>query len=421
MNPKIRIGRWTASLLLIVVGLLLLNDQFRGREDMLQLLRWWPAVFIFWGIEYVVMLLLFRHRRGGNRRFGIDISGMLVALLLSASVFIVTQQNHYLHLWNRVSLDLTSSAIEFSEAEGNKFAKPSVDIAAALEMNELSVEGINGDIVIRRGFSDRIRVHSTVWVDRVEAEEAKGIAEKTGIKIEEGKTLAITTEAQPYGTSGRRQPRIDLEILLPPERSFDMNIRTNGGSVTLDGVQALRSISVQTGGGNLNFTNVSGNITASTLRGGVRVSTVTGSIQADTQQGDIESSNVAGSVKFTTMLGSIIANGTIGDIAVDTRNGSIDIGGVNFGLSAQTLNGNISVSSRVVRGDWSVYSAVGRIDLTLPSSGDYRMEGSNGYGNINSELPFGIQDRTLSGTYGEGTFTVKADGNGDLNVFRIDE
>ncbi|NGZ77899.1 DUF4097 family beta strand repeat-containing protein [Saccharibacillus alkalitolerans] len=418
MNPKIRIGRWTASLLLMTVGLLLLSDELRGRDDMLQLIRWWPAAFVLWGAEYVIMLLVFRRRRGGGRRFRIDFTGMLLASALSASVFIVTQQNHYLHLWNQVSLDLTNSAIEFSEAEGNKFAKPSVDVHAALEMTKLSVEGINGDIVIRRGFSDRIRVRSTVWVDQTEPEEAKAIAGKTGIKISEGETLAVTTESQSYGASGRRQPRINLEILLPPERSFDMEIRTNGGSVTLNGVQALRSISVQTGGGNLDFTNISGNVSASTSKGAIQISTVAGSVKAETQQGDIESENVAGSVNLTTILGNIAVSGTIGDIALDTRNGSLEVDGVNFNLAAQTLNGNIDVRSRVVRGDWSVYSAVGRIDLTLPDFGDYRMEGSNGYGDIRSELPFAIQDRTLSGTYGDGSFSVKADGNGDLNIFR---
>lgn len=418
MIPKIRIGRWTASLMLVTVGLLLLSDELRGRDDMLQLVRFWPAVLVLWGIEYLVMLLAFRRRRGIGRRFRIDFAGMLIASLLSLSVFIVTQQNHYLHLWNKVSLDLTSSSIEFSEAEGNKFAKPSVDVAASLEMTGLSVEGINGDIVVRRGFSDRIRIRSTVWVDQAEPEEAKTIAEKSGIKVEEGETLTLTTQSEPYGTSGRRQPRIDLEILLPPERSFDMNIRTNGGSVTLNGVQALRSIAVQTGGGKLEFINVVGNIAASTSKGGIRLDTVAGNVKADTQQGDIESANVAGSVNLTTILGNVAATGTIGDIAIDSRNGSIDVGGVNFGLSAQTLNGNVTVRSRTVQGNWSVYSAVGRIDLTLPAFGSYRMQGSNGYGDIRSELPFAIEDRTLSGTYGDGEFTVNVDGNGDLNIYR---
>ncbi|MCQ4088744.1 DUF4097 family beta strand repeat-containing protein [Saccharibacillus sp. JS10] len=420
MNPKIRIGRWTAALLLICVGALLLSDELRGRDDMLELLRWWPAIFVLWGIEYVVMLLLFRRRRGRERRFRIDLIGVVIAAALSASVFIVTQQNHYLHLWNRVSLDLTSSGIEFSEAEGNKFAKPSVDLTASLELNRLSIEGINGDIIVRRGFSDRIRVRSTVWVDQSEPEEAKAIAEKTGVQIKEGETLAITTDSQGYGASGRRQPRIDLEILLPPERGFDMDIRTNRGSVNLNGIQAPRNISVQTGGGNLNFSNIIGNISASTSKGGVQFATVTGNVNAETQQGDIESSNISGAVDLTTMLGNVTAVSTIGDVAVDTRNGSIDVSGVNFGLSAQTLNGNITVNSRVVQGDWSVYSAVGRIDLTLPDEGNYQMEGSNGYGDIRSELPFAIEDRVLSGTYGDGKFTIKVDGNGDLNVLRSD-
>ncbi|OWA33061.1 hypothetical protein B9G55_23165 [Saccharibacillus sp. O16] len=418
MIPKIRIGRWTASLVLVGVGLLLLSDELRGRDDMLQLVRFWPAVFVLWGLEYLVMLLVFRRRKGMGRRFRIDLAGMFIASLLSISVFIVTQQNHYLHLWNKVSLDLTSSSIEFSEAEGNKFAKPSVDVAASLEMTGLSVEGINGDIVIRRGFSDRIRIRSTVWVDQATPEEAKAIAEKTGVKVSEGQTLTLMTQSEPYGTSGRRQPRVDLEILLPPERSFDMNVRTNGGSVTLNGVQALRSISVQTGGGKLDFKNVVGSITASTSRGGIHIDTVAGNVKADTQQGDIESSNVAGSANLTTILGNVTTTGTIGDIAIDTRNGSIAVDGVNFGLSAQTLNGNIKVSSRTVNGDWSVYSAVGRIDLTLPSFGNYEMNGSNGYGDIRSELPFAIEDRTLKGTYGDGEYTVNVDGNGDLNIYR---
>lgn len=56
MHRKIRVGRYTSSLLLMAVGILLIVDVFQNTEYMLQLLVWWPVIFVLWGLEYLIFL-----------------------------------------------------------------------------------------------------------------------------------------------------------------------------------------------------------------------------------------------------------------------------------------------------------------------------------------------------------------------------
>jgi hypothetical protein len=81
------------------------------------------------------------------------------------------------------------------------------------------------------------------------------------------------------------------------------------------------------------------------------------------------------------------------------------------------LNGRINIRSNDFGGDWDIYSAVGDIDLYLPLTGNYTVEGSSGYGDIVTDLPgLVIDKKNLSGQIGTGEFKLRVDGNSNLNV-----
>ncbi|VTR62731.1 Uncharacterised protein [Actinobacillus pleuropneumoniae] len=88
MKHKIRVGRYTAALLLVSTGALLLLDEWRGTDYIFMLQRWWPLLFILLGVEYIVRYTLsrvlgrrreFRFRAGhsgdsaGSSRYGFRI------------------------------------------------------------------------------------------------------------------------------------------------------------------------------------------------------------------------------------------------------------------------------------------------------------------------------------------------------------
>ncbi|MFC6648604.1 hypothetical protein [Paenibacillus rhizoplanae] len=60
---------------------------------------------------------------------------------------------------------------------------------------------------------------------------------------------------------------------------------------------------------------------------------------------------------------------------------------------------------------------MGDIELFLPLTGNYTVEGSSGYGDIVTDLPgLVIDKKVLSGQIGTGEFKLRVDGNSNLNV-----
>ncbi len=415
MPAKIKVGRLTAALLWIVLGVLVIIDQRTDGGQLLLLLTWWPLILVAWGIEYIVFYL-FAKRRLLRMRF--DIKGILLAVIAAAAVFLVTEQNQYLYLWSRVSLDLTAASAEFSEASGTRTELARVDVPVTEDTDEITIEGINGDLIVRTGNVEQIQVRPVVWVDEIKADDARAIAEATTIKASEGQEINIHAETKTYGESKNRQPRVNMEIVLPASRHFDINMQTTNGKITMSNVEALRNISVRTGSGSIVLNKVMGDVKAQATTGNVVINSVLGNLSADTSQGNFRVHDVSGSARLYTQVGDISLTSSLGDIEVNTRNGNIFVNEANFGVKAETLNGNIEIRSVSIGDDWSVYSAVGVINLYLPPSGDYTVDGSNSYGTIKTDLPLETKNKTLSGTFGNGDHTVRVDGNGDLNVLR---
>lgn len=127
--------------------------------------------------------------------------------------------------------------------------------------------------------------------------------------------------------------------------------------------------------------------------------------------------NVTGALKLSTAVGNIGAIGNEAEIDISSKNGNLEIDGARSKLHAESLNGIIDVRSQEVGGDWDIYSAVGDIHLYLPLLGNYKLNGSSGYGDITSDLPsLTIDKKKISGEVGTGEFKVQVEGNSNLNV-----
>lgn len=415
----LRVGRYTAVVLLISVGILLLLDWKNGTENMLLLLRWWPLVPVLWGVEY--LFILFSSRRRGQLghipRARLDVRGVLSSLLMAASVFIVAEQEHYLYLWNRVSLNLTVAAVDYGEASGSRFEKAPLIVPVELGTSKITVDGINGDILIHRAPVEGVVIAATVWVDQLDGAVAEAISEQSFVELSEGTTIKISPKSKAYGESGRRQPRMDLDISLPEDRRFNLDVRTMNGGITLQNVEAIQDISLETGNGELILHRIFGDVKGKTLNGAVRVRTVQGSVDVSTSGGDMAAWDVTGPLKLSTAVGNISATGSGDELELSTKNGNLDIFGAKTKLQAESLNGKIEVRSADVGGNWDIYSAVGDIDLFLPLLGDYTVDGSSSYGDIISDLPgLVIDKKTVSGEIGTGEYKLHVEGNSNLNV-----
>ncbi|BCG60995.1 DUF4097 family beta strand repeat-containing protein [Paenibacillus sp. URB8-2] len=414
-----RIGRFTASVLLVGVGILLFRDWLRGTDDMLLLLKWWPVVPVIWGVEYLLIYGLARRprRAGAGPGFRLDLRGLLPAILLGASVFIVSEQEHYLHLWNKVSLNLTAAAVDYGEAKGSKFQKSVLKVPVELRSAKLAVDAINGDIVVHRSPIDDIEVTATVWVDQLDGARAVAVSDQSFIEVSEGATIKLATKGKAYGESGKRQPRMDLDIAVPDSRRFNLDITTMNGGITLQNTEAIQDINLETGNGPIILHKVFGNIKGKTHNGEVRVREIQGDVDLATSGGDIRTWDVSGRLKLSTAVGNISAERSGADIDVSTKNGNVEVNEARSVLNAQSLNGIIDIRSPYVQADWNIYSAVGDINLFLPAEGNYSINGSSGYGDIVTDFTeLVIDKKTVSGKIGTGEFKVDVEGNSNLNV-----
>ncbi|OMF90752.1 protein liaG [Paenibacillus sp. FSL R7-0337] len=418
-RKKRRIGRYTASVTLAAVGILLLLDWRDGTDYMMLLLKWWPIIPVLWGVEYLLIYILFRRlkQNGAAGRARMDLRGLFSAVILAACVFIVTEQEHYLHLWNKVSLNLTVAAVDYGEAEGSSYQKAPLMVPVELNTSKVNIDAINGDILIHRAAVEDIEITATVWVDQLDGVLAESIADQSFVEVTEGTTIKITPQSKAYGESGKRQPRINLDISLPEDRRFDLNVRTMNGGITLQNVEAIADISLETGNGELILHRIYGNVKGKTLNGAVRARDVLGNVELGTSGGDMGAWDVRGSLKLSTAVGNITAYDSGEALDLSTKNGNVEVSGARAKLHAESLNGRISIRSGDFGGDWDIYSAVGDIELFLPLTGNYTVEGSSGYGDIVTDLPgLVIDKKVLSGQIGTGEFKLRVDGNSNLNV-----
>ncbi|MBB3131946.1 DUF4097 and DUF4098 domain-containing protein YvlB [Paenibacillus rhizosphaerae] len=417
-KPKLRVGRFTAVLLLVVTGALLLTDAVQGTEYMLLLLKWWPLLAVLWGAEYIVLYWFIRksHTPGWGR-FRLDIRGMLVAVLLSAAVFVVTEQSHYLHLWNKVSLNLTAAGVDYSEAKGKRFEKEPISVPVAFETQAVNVDNINGDILLQRGPVDDIRVDTEMWVDQITGPEADVIGQESTVDVSDGGTVTIQTKGKAYGQSGKRQPRMNLTITLPEDRRFNFSIRTMNGGITLNNVEAIEQITLESANGELKLNHILGQVKGKTLNGAVQAANVTGSVDLTTNRGNMEAIDVSDSVALTSQVGNLSVVRAQGKINVSTKNGNIYVDDIKSDFAAESLNGDITARSNFVGGNWDIYSAVGELILDLPEEGSYAIDGTISYGDIHSMFPeFVVDKKSITGEIGTGDYTIHVEGNSELNV-----
>ncbi|WP_405170689.1 DUF4097 family beta strand repeat-containing protein [Paenibacillus sp. FSL H8-0280] len=428
MNRKVRVGRYTAAALIIAVGVLLILDKRWGTDYVYEMVDWWPFLLVVLGVEYIVLFLWTRRKNKVQSdnpsnpdeqikvRFRPDAKGILTSLILAASVFIVTEQDHYMHLWNRVSLNLGAASMDYSQAAGYMEDKGTIRVPVRMDTSDLVVEGVNGDISVQRGDTDEIEVRTVIWVDQTTEVQAKAVAAASFVEADGTKVIYIKATGKTYGDNEKTQPRMNLTITIPDDRRFNLDIRTSNGAILLNRPEAISTILAETGNGRIRITNAVGDISGKTLNGDVIVANAIGNVDLDSNRGDMKARGISGDVDLATQVGSISIADSVGEFIAETRNGNITLDGANLGIKAQSLNGSINIVSTKVGGDWDVYSAVGAINVLLPDRGDYSLAGSSSYGDLSTDLPFKVQNKTIEGQLGEGEYRVKIEGNSDLTI-----
>jgi len=409
----IKVGRYTGAILLLAVGAILIWDQSSGETHIQYLLDWWPVLFILWGIEYIILNVVHRH---SNRRMKLDLGGMFLAVLLSGIVFSVTQPSLMSDLWKQLNFKI-NFATNLGSDEGIRFEKPVQKVAVDKETEAIVVRNEYGDVVVQTGGADQLEVSTVMRVDLKDEQEAEQIANQSTVNIQPGQRITIETKGDKYGGNWQKQPRMDLVLTIPEGAALDLDIETLLGDIDIQDVKAKNELKLVTMKGDIDLENVTGAVRGETLLGDVSLSAIDGEVEMSTKSGDFNVSHITGRTNVATLNGEIRLEEVEGDILADTKNGDVHIDRADHNLKVSTLNGDIFADTKVVGGDWDVHSTIGDLDIAIPDTGDYSIEGSSGIGSVNViDLPFQAGDKSLSGTVGDGKFKVKLSSNNDLTL-----
>lgn len=190
----------------------------------------------------------------------------------------------------------------------------------------------------------------------------------------------------------RQSLNISFKVFI--NSKVNSNLRTSGGSITMDGLNGQHQLA--TSGGSLRLGNLSGTVKGSTSGGTIYLSNSDGDISLRTSGGSINADNSKGTLQLNTSGGSIRLSQLNGNISVATSGGSINADNIRGDLNAKTSGGSIRIGQ--LRGSVDAATSGGSVNANIIELGKY-VKLRTSAGGINLTMPgnSGL-DLDLSGT-----------------------
>jgi hypothetical protein len=178
-----------------------------------------------------------------------------------------------------------------------------------------------------------------------------------------------------------------------------LEAQSGGGGIHLDDIGG--AISAETGGGSIDVGNVGSDLTVRTGGGTIHIGSAKGKVVAESGGGSLVLVSGAAGASLQTGGGSIHVDKCSGEVRAETGGGSIDLGEIGGSVSMETGGGTLKVSSATgpIKGE----TGSGNIELWgVPSAQVETGSGAitakfirGGNGTSNSELETGVGDITV--------------------------
>jgi hypothetical protein len=153
------------------------------------------------------------------------------------------------------------------------------------------------------------------------------------------------------------------DILISAPSNFNIEAKTNAGSVTIKG-NISGKISLYTSGGDIKTENIYGWLDANTGGGNISIGTVKGSAKINSGGGDMNVGDVDGDLKLNTGGGNVKAGRITKSLKLNTGGGNIAVTEIGKDAGINTGGGNILVDK-----------SGGKIDMTT-GGGDIKLNSS---------------------------------------------
>jgi len=224
--------------------------------------------------------------------------------------------------------------------------------------------------------------------------------------------------------------RIRFQVTVPQQ--YSVYLQTSGGRISVSDLTG--EVNAHTLSGSLNFGNIKGPVWGDTAGGSIKLASCDGSVTLKTFGGSIKVGNVTGNVDLHTFGGSIRIGDVVGDVKAQTFGGSLSFGKIQGSLWGKTFGGSIKIvecgvdtdvltlSGSIVldrvTGPVSAKTTVGHIVARLGSDAAFDVDAQTGNGRVSSVFPVVLVPRgkivknRLKGTINGGGHLLKLDASG---------
>jgi DUF4097 and DUF4098 domain-containing protein YvlB len=411
----VKVGRGTAALLLVGVGILVIVDKAAGSQYTLSLLGWWPVLLIGLGLEYLIAGL---RSKGDSNLVRLDWAGMIVSVLLSGVVIGMTVGSSFVEKGMNYKWEEALSS--FTNEGGQSYEKPAITVPVGSSIDKIKIDDTFGEVVLQSAPVDQMKVETTVWVNTDDKQEGESVAAQSQVDVStRGSTISITAEGKSYGGGlfSSKRSRMNLVITIPEKQRVDVEATLNNGKLQATKLPIKERFSGRTSNGAIVISDLTGELDLETNNGRIEAANLNGSVRLKTSNGEISAMNVQGDAELKTSNGRVVSENVSGSLHVTTSNGTVAVANIGHRLNAKTNNGSIKVNSGI-GDDWELDTSHGSIELILPEQSDAEVTGRGNYHSGSGSFPQ-IQKtdkHRLSGKLGSGRFKLDIETDGQITI-----
>jgi len=197
-----------------------------------------------------------------------------------------------------------------------------------------------------------------------------------------GNKLTAVTKQKKSFNNWKNQLSVSYRIFVPTACATRLN--TSGGGISISNLSGEQNFN--TSGGGLEVKGLTGKIHGRTSGGGIEVSDSKDDIDLETSGGGIEASRCSGQIRLNTSGGSIVLNNLTGNIKATTSGGNVDAEKISGDLITHTSGGNIDMSS--MSGSLEASTSGGNIEVEMLETSKF-VKLSNSGGSVYLQIPKG--------------------------------
>ena len=256
-----------------------------------------------------------------------------------------------------------------------------------------------GSIEVNTNPTDAVAINVWRKVSRGSAEkEQKFFSDNPVVFVQDGNSITVRSrskvnEKSHWFSSFKNRSEAKYTIEVPAK--FSARLNTSGGGITASNLTG--EVKADTSGGGLRFAQLHGPLTGDTSGGGIDVTDCDGPIKIQTSGGGIEVSGGSGSLDGETSGGAITVKTFKGPVSMHTSGGGITMENIAGKIKGETSGGSIfAVLLSPLPGDVSLFTSGGGVTVKVPADAAFNLDGETSAGGIRCDLPVTMQGKAHS-------------------------